>query len=251
MIIRRLFVSNRGEIAVRILRTARRLGIETILGVSDADLDSVPARLADECRRVGSALPKCYLDVGAIVDAARDAGADALHPGYGFLSENAELARACAAAAILFVGPAAATLDAAGDKLAARRHAEAAGLPVVPGGAAASYEEALAVARRTGWPVLIKAVGGGGGRGLRLAEDAADLRAQLERAVTEAHAAFGDARVYLERFVVRGRHVEVQVLGDGEDVIHLGERDCSVQRRYQKLIEETPAPRLQASLRRT
>jgi acetyl-CoA carboxylase biotin carboxylase subunit len=245
MIIRRLFVANRGEIAVRILRTAQRLGIDTVLGVSDADLDSVPARLADRCQRIGAApAAKSYLDIHAVIDAARTAGADALHPGYGFLSENAALARACRSAGILFVGPAAETLDAVGDKLNARRHAQAAGVPVVPGGAAESLEEAMAVAQRTGWPILIKAVGGGGGRGLRRVDDAAGLQEQLELAVTEARGAFGDPRVYVERFVPDGRHVEVQILGDGHEVVHLGTRDCSVQRRYQKLIEEAPAPLL-------
>jgi acetyl-CoA carboxylase biotin carboxylase subunit len=249
MIIRRLFVANRGEIAVRILRTARRLGIETVLGASDADLDSVPARLADRCQRLGTApAAKSYLDIHSVVGAARAAGADALHPGYGFLSENAALARACQAAGILFVGPEAQTLDAVGDKLSARRHALAAGVPVVPGGEAESLEEALTAARRTGWPILIKAVGGGGGRGLRRVDEPADLQAQLELAITEAHAAFGDPRVYIERFVADSRHVEVQILGDGHDVVHLGTRDCSVQRRFQKLIEEAPAPLLAAPL---
>jgi acetyl-CoA carboxylase, biotin carboxylase subunit len=249
MIIRRLFVANRGEIAVRILRTAGRLGLETVLGVSDADLDSVAARLADRCQRLGpAAAAKSYLDIQAVVSAARAAGADALHPGYGFLSENAELARACQSAGIVFVGPAAATLDAVGDKQRARHHAEAAGVPIVPGGEAASTAEALAVAQRTGWPLLIKAVSGGGGRGLRRVDGAAGLRAQLELAISEAQAAFGDPRVYIERFVADGRHVEVQILGDGLEVLHLGTRDCSVQRRYQKLIEEAPAPMLPAPL---
>jgi acetyl-CoA carboxylase biotin carboxylase subunit len=242
---RRLFIANRGEIAVRILRTAKRLGIETVLGASDADLDSVPARLADRCVRLGeAAAAKSYLDVAAVVGAARAAGADTLHPGYGFLSENPALARACDAAGIIFVGPTAATLDAVGDKLAARRHAQAAEVPVVPGGEATSIGEAQAIALRIGWPVLIKAVGGGGGRGLRRVDRAADLQAQLELAITEAAAAFADPRVYVERFVPGGRHVEVQILGDGQHVMHLGTRDCSVQRRYQKLIEEAPAPLL-------
>jgi acetyl-CoA carboxylase, biotin carboxylase subunit len=249
MIIRRLFVANRGEIAMRILRTARRLGIETVLGVSDADLDSVPARFADRSQRLGpAAAAKSYLDIDAVVGAARTVGADALHPGYGFLSENSGLARACEAAGILFIGPAPVTLDAVGDKLSARRHAQAAGVSIVPGGRAGTPEEALAVARHTGWPVLIKAVGGGGGRGLRRVDHAADLPAQFERAITEAHAAFGDPRVYLERFVPDGRHVEVQILGDAHDVAHLGTRDCSIQRRYQKLIEEAPAPLLAAPM---
>ena len=250
MRIRRLFIANRGEIAVRIIRSCRRLGIDTVLGASEADLDSTPARLADLCVCVGPAVAaKSYLDVGAVVAAARTAGVDALHPGYGFLAENAALARACEDAGIVFVGPTPTQLEAVGDKLAARRHAVDAGLPVVPGGPVASLAEARELAGRIGWPILIKAVGGGGGRGLKRLDNPANLGAQLELAMSEAQGAFGDARVYLERYVPSGRHVEVQLLGDGHEVIHLGDRDCSVQRRYQKLIEEGPAPDLPAGLR--
>ena len=249
MRIRRLFVANRGEIAVRILRTAQRLGLETVLGASDVDLDSVAARLADRCVRIGPApVAQSYLNVPAVIEAARACRADALHPGYGFLSENPALPRACEAAGIVLVGPDVATLEAVGDKLSARSHAQGSGVPVVPGGEAASLTQAEQLARAIGWPVLIKAVGGGGGRGLRRVEDAAALAGQLELAISEANAAFGNPRVYLERFVTAGRHVEVQILGDGHDVLELGLRDCSVQRRYQKLIEETPAPQLPAAL---
>ena len=245
MKIRRLFIANRGEIALRIVRGAQRLGIETILGASDADLDSVPARLADHCVRIGPApAAHSYLDVGAVMAAARAAAADALHPGYGFLSENAALARACEAAGLKFVGPSAATLEAVGDKLTARQHAAAAGVPVVPGASVASLAECEQQVRALGWPILIKAVGGGGGRGLRRVDSPAQLAAQLELAISEATAAFGNPRVYVERYVCGGRHVEVQLLGDESDVVHLGTRDCSVQRRYQKLIEEGPAPGL-------
>ena len=184
----------------------------------------------------------------AVVGAAVAAGADAVHPGYGFLSENARLARACAAAGVVFIGPSPETLEAAGDKLAAREHAVAAGLPVLPGGhvtPGAAGELAAAI----GYPVLVKAAGGGGGRGLRVVRDPAELDQAVAVASAEAGAAFGDPRVYLERYVERGRHVEVQLLGDGERVIHLGDRDCSVQRRYQKLIEEAPAPGLDDGLR--
>ena len=246
-ILRRVLVANRGEIAVRILRTCRSLGIETVLAVSDADAGSLPARLADAAIRIGPTAS--YLDVAAVVGAARAAGADAVHPGYGFLSESPRLARACAAAGLVFIGPTAEQLEAVGDKLAARGHAAAAGLPVVPGGAVGSAAEAAALAARIGWPVLVKAVGGGGGRGLRPVHQPADLGAAVERATAEAGAAFGDPRVYLERYVQPGRHVEVQLLGDGQRVIHLGDRDCSVQRRYQKLVEEAPAPRLDDALR--
>jgi acetyl-CoA carboxylase, biotin carboxylase subunit len=249
-ILRRVLVANRGEIAVRILRTCRALGIETVLAVSDADADSLPARLADAVIRIGPAAPAAsYLDVAAVVGAARAAGADAVHPGYGFLAESPRLARACAAGGLVFIGPTPGQLEATGDKLAARGRAAAAGLPVVPGGAVSSAAEAAALAAQIGWPVLVKAVGGGGGRGLRRVHEPADLGAAVERAMAEADAAFGDPRVYLERYVQPGRHVEVQLLGDGERVIHLGDRDCSVQRRYQKLVEEAPAPRLGDGLR--
>jgi len=249
-VLRRVLVANRGEIAVRILRTCRSLGIETVLAVSDADAGSLPARLADAAIRIGPAAPAAsYLDVAAVVGAARAAGADAVHPGYGFLAESPRLARACAAAGLVFIGPTAAQLEATGDKLAARGRAAAAGLPVVPGGAVTSAEEAAALAAQIGWPVLVKAVGGGGGRGLRPVGEPAGLGPAVERARAEADAAFGNPRVYLERYVQPGRHVEVQLLGDGERVIHLGDRDCSVQRRYQKLVEEAPAPRLGDGLR--
>jgi acetyl-CoA carboxylase, biotin carboxylase subunit len=250
MILRRLLVANRGEIAVRVLRTCQRLGIETVLAASEADLDSVPARMADRTVCIGPAAPAAsYLDVDAVVHAAVASGADAVHPGYGFLAENRRLAEACAAAGVVFVGPTAAQLDAAGDKLAARAHAVAAGLPVLPGGPVGGAAEALRLAREVGWPVLVKAVGGGGGRGLRVVADPARLAETVQRATAEAGAAFGDPRVYLERFLPAGRHVEVQLLGDGQTVIHLGDRDCSVQRRYQKLLEEAPAPGLSEELR--
>jgi len=247
--LRRVLVANRGEIAVRVIRTCRRLGIETVLTVSDADAGSRPARLADEVISIGPAPASAsYLNIDAVVSAAVAAGAGAVHPGYGFLSENARLARACAAAEIVFVGPDPEVLEATGDKLAAREHAVAAGLSVLPGGHV-TPGEATEVAARIGFPVLVKAAGGGGGRGLRVVRDPAELAHAVAVASAEADAAFGDPRVYLERYVERGRHVEVQLLGDGEHVIHLGDRDCSVQRRYQKLIEEAPAPGLDDGLR--
>ena len=184
-----------------------------------------------------------------MVRAARAVAVDAVHPGYGFLSENPALARACAQAGVVFVGPSVESLQAVGDKLTARAHALAAGLPVVPGGAAADLAAARAVAAEVGYPLLVKAVGGGGGRGMKLVGSAADLAATLDLAVSEAAAAFGDPRVYLERYVTSGRHVEVQVLGDGSRAVALGDRDCSVQRRYQKLLEEAPAPLLPDALR--
>jgi acetyl-CoA carboxylase biotin carboxylase subunit len=250
MILRRVLVANRGEIAVRVLRTCQRLGIETVLAASEADLDSVPARMADRTVCIGAAAPAAsYLDVDAVVSAAVATGADAVHPGYGFLAENRQLAEACSAAGVVFVGPTAAQLGAAGDKLAARAHAVAAGLPVLPGGPVGGTAQALRLAREAGWPVLVKAVGGGGGRGLRVVADPDRLAAMVQHATAEAGAAFGDPRVYLERFLPSGRHVEVQLLGDGHTVIHLGDRDCSIQRRYQKLLEEAPAPGLGEELR--
>ena len=250
MIIRRILIANRGEIAVRIVRTCQRLGIETVLAASEADLDSLAARLADRTICIGPAKSAAsYLSVDAVVGAALAAQADAIHPGYGFLSENQRLAQACSAAGIVFIGPTAAQLDAVGDKLKARGHALAAGLPVVPGGEVDSIEEAHAVAEKTGWPILIKAVSGGGGRGMKLVHEPEKLAATIELAMAEAHASFGDPRVYLERYVASGRHVEVQVLGDGENIVHLGTRDCSIQRRYQKLVEEAPAPNLRDGLR--
>ncbi|HTX62445.1 MAG TPA: biotin carboxylase N-terminal domain-containing protein [Acidimicrobiales bacterium] len=250
MRIRRLLVANRGEIALRILRTCERLGVETVLAASDADLDSPAARRADLVVRLGPSPPReSYLSVDAVVRAARAAGATAVHPGYGFLSENPALAVACAEAGLIFVGPSAEHLRALGDKLQARALAVAAGLPILPGGEVASAGDAEAMLTRTGLPVLVKAVGGGGGRGMRLVSEARDLAGALDLSTAEARGAFGDGRVYLERHVAHGRHVEVQLLADGERVLHVGERDCSVQRRYQKLLEEAPAPALSETLR--
>lgn len=246
---RRVFIANRGEIAARIIRTCRKLRIETVLATSTADHDSLPARLADRTVCIGPARPsESYLKVDTIVHAALATKSDAIHPGYGFLSERAALASMCEAKGVVFIGPTAAQIEAVGDKVRARSEAEAADVPVVPGSAVASVDEAVAAARVIGVPLLVKAVGGGGGRGMKRVDRLEDLPATLELAAAEAGAAFGDARVYLEQFIARGRHVEVQVLGDGNGrVIHLGERDCSVQRRYQKLVEETPAPGLSAA----
>jgi len=243
MNIRRVFIANRGEIAVRIIRACRSLGVETVVAASEADLDAVPARLADRTICIGPPRSSdSYLNVEAIVEAAVRTKADAIHPGYGFLSENVRLARACRARGLVFIGPSEANLEAVGDKLRARRHAVEAGLPLAAGGPVDSTGQAMALAERIGWPLLVKAVGGGGGRGLKLVSEPSRLAETVELAKAEAGAAFADSRVYLERFVASGRHVEVQIVGDGESVIHLGDRDCSVQRRYQKLVEEAPAP---------
>lgn len=241
--IKRLFIANRGEIALRIIRTAQRLGITTILGASEADRDSLPARLADEVMILGPApSSQSYLDVDRVVDAAKRAKACAVHPGYGFLSENARFAAAVEEAGIIFVGPALSSLEAMGDKLMARSFAIRVGLPVVPGGEAGSKVEARARAEAAGFPVLLKAVSGGGGRGMKRVDRMEDLDSQIDMAMAEALAAFGDSRIYVERYIGRGRHVEVQILGDGQRAIHLGTRDCSIQRRFQKLVEEAPAP---------
>jgi acetyl-CoA carboxylase, biotin carboxylase subunit len=248
--IRRILIANRGEIAVRIIRTCQKLGVETVLAASDADLDSVPARLAGRIVRIGPPAPaKSYLDPQAIVTAARDAKADAIHPGYGFLSENATLVRACESAGLIFIGATEEQLKSVGDKWRAREIAEAAGLPVIPGGFVSSPSQAQRLAEAIGYPLLVKAVGGGGGRGMKRVGDSSALAETVTLATAEADAAFADSRVYLERFVSRCRHIEVQLLGDGDNIIHLGERDCSVQRRYQKIVEEAPAPNLPMSLR--
>ncbi|HYL61318.1 MAG TPA: biotin carboxylase N-terminal domain-containing protein [Candidatus Methylomirabilis sp.] len=250
MILRRILIANRGEIAARIIRTCQRLGIETILAASEADLESVPAREADRTVCIGPAEPLgSYLNVEAIIAAATACKAQAIHPGYGFLSENARLADACRRAGVIFAGPGAEQLEAVGDKLRAREHAVAVGLPVLPGGEVRDLAEARKLAAEIGYPLLVKAVAGGGGRGMKLVAEAAQFGTAFPLAMAEARVAFGDPRVYLEHYVPKGRHVEVQVLGDGEDVIHLGTRDCSAQRRYQKLVEEAPAPQLRESLR--
>jgi acetyl-CoA carboxylase, biotin carboxylase subunit len=241
--IRRLFIANRGEIALRVIRTAQRMGIVTILGASEADAHSLPAQMADEVVIIGPApSAQSYLSVGAVIAAAKASRADAIHPGYGFLSENAAFATAATEAGIIFVGPDVSSLHAMGDKLMARKVGMEAGLPVVPGGEAADKDAVRAQAERTGYPLLLKAVSGGGGRGMKRVNAAEELESQIDLAMTEAQAAFGDPRIYVERYVARGRHVEVQVLGDGLSAIHLGTRDCSIQRRFQKLVEEAPAP---------
>ena len=236
---------------MRVIRSCKSLGIETVLAASEADMNSLPARFADRTLCIGPARPSdSYLKVDTIVQAALGVKAEAIHPGYGFLSERAALARLCEEEGVVFIGPTSDQIDAVGDKLRARAEAEAVGVPTAPGGPVETVGEAMMLGREIGPPLLIKAVGGGGGRGMKRVDRLEDLADAMKLAAAEAGAAFGDARVYLERFVARGRHVEVQILGDGEGhVVHLGDRDCSVQRRYQKLIEETPAPGLSAGFR--
>ncbi|BBT14473.1 MULTISPECIES: acetyl-CoA carboxylase biotin carboxylase subunit [Pseudomonadaceae] len=250
--IRKLLVANRGEIAVRIIRAAQGLGIPTVAACSEADVDALPARLADEVRVIGPArADRSYLNGEALIAAALDSGADAIHPGYGFLSENAAFAQAVVEAGLVFVGPDAATIRQMGDKAEARRTAKAAGVPVVPGspGELDSLEAALACAVEVGYPLLIKASAGGGGRGIRIAHDAEELAREFPLAQREAQAAFGSGAVYLERFIRQARHIEVQVLGDGQHAVHLFERECSLQRRRQKVFEEAPSPALSEAQR--
>jgi acetyl-CoA carboxylase biotin carboxylase subunit len=252
MRIRRLFIANRGEIAVRINRAARELGMTVIQAHSDADKDSLAVALADEAVPIGPApAAKSYLNIETVVAAAKASGADAVHPGYGFLAENPRFADAVEAAGLTFVGPTGETIRLLGDKVAAREAAARAGVPVVPGsdGRIAELSEAGRLAREIGFPVLIKAAAGGGGRGIRIVESEADLDRNLGQAAAEAQAAFGDGGLYLEKAIPRARHVEVQILGDGRRVVHCFERECSLQRRRQKVWEEAPAVTLDGAHR--
>jgi acetyl-CoA carboxylase, biotin carboxylase subunit len=250
--IRRLLVANRGEIAVRILRAGFDEGMTTAVVTSEADRASLPALLADRAVTIGPGpAPESYLRVDAVINAALLLGCDAIHPGYGFLSERPELAQACEENGIVFVGPSVDSLVRGGDKTASRNLARSLGVPVSEGVEPEGDDDAvLAQVEEIGYPVLIKAAAGGGGRGMKLVRSATELLPAMEAGTSEALQAFGDGRVFIERFVERGRHIEVQVLGDGEGgVVHLGERDCSVQRRYQKIIEEAPAIALSDELR--
>lgn len=251
--IARLLVANRGEIALRIIRACREMAIESVAVYSDADAGAPHARAADYAVRIGPApAAESYLKIAAVIDAARRTGADALHPGYGFLSENAALARACEAAGIRFVGPPADAIERMGSKIAARDLMAGAGVPIVPGRTPADQTDAgiAAAARTVGFPVLVKAAAGGGGKGMRVADDERALAEAAPAARREAQAAFGDGTLYVERRLRRPRHVEVQVFADAQgNVVHLFERECSVQRRHQKIIEESPSPALTPALR--
>ena len=252
---RKLLIANRGEIACRVMRTADRLGVRTVAVYSDADRDALHVETADEAWRLGPApASQSYLDIDRVIAAAAASGADAVHPGYGFLSENPEFVEACAAAGIVFVGPPTAAVRAMGLKDAAKRLMEAAGVPVVPGYHGEEQDDAalLAHARRIGFPVLVKAVAGGGGKGMRRADTEAGFADALEGARREARASFGDGRVLVERWIARPRHVEVQVFADAHgNAVHLFERDCSLQRRHQKVVEEAPAPGMTPAMRTT
>jgi geranyl-CoA carboxylase alpha subunit len=249
----KVLIANRGEIALRVMRSARGLGLGVVAVYSDADRDSLHVRQADSAVRIGEALPtQSYLKIPAIIAAAKVSGADAVHPGYGFLAENEAFAQACKNAGLVFIGPSPQAIEAMGNKAGAKEIMRKAGVPCVPGyqGADQGDEVMLAEARQIGFPVMIKAVGGGGGRGMRLVADAASFPDTLRSARSEAKAAFGDPTVILERAIQNPRHIEIQVFGDSHgNAVHLGERDCSVQRRHQKLIEEAPSPAVTPELR--
>ena len=251
---KKILIANRGEIAIRILRACRELGVGAVAVFSEADRASLHVRLADEAYPIGpSPSRESYLRIDKLMDVARRADCDALHPGYGFLAENPELARACLAAGITFIGPAAEAMEQMGSKTAARQLARRAGVPTVPGVVEPieGLEKASQLARGTGFPVLLKAVAGGGGKGMRLVTGEAELPAAWRDASSEALNAFGDPRLYIEKYLDRPRHIEIQILADQHGhIVYLGERECSVQRRHQKVIEEAPSPVVDAPLRR-
>jgi acetyl-CoA carboxylase, biotin carboxylase subunit len=250
--IRRILIANRGEIALRIVRACRELGIESVLAYSEADAQSLPAKGADRAVCIGGAAAAAsYLSKERLVGAAVAFGVDAIHPGYGFLAENAAFAELCQQQSVTFIGPSAEVIRAMGDKIEARKIAAAAGVPTIPGsdGAVADASVARAIAETIGYPILVKAAAGGGGRGMRVIASRAELDRGLSEAMGEAQTAFGDASVYVEKYLTDIRHLEVQVLGDGSDTIHLGERDCSSQRRNQKLVEEAPCAAIDAATR--
>ena len=250
---RKILIANRGEIALRIIRAARELGIETVAVYSEADRDSLHVRLADEAVCIGPPpSSSSYLHIPRIISAAEVTASDAIHPGYGFLSENAHFAEICETCKIRFIGPTSEMIRKMGDKAEARRTMVAAGVPVTPGsqGTIDSVDEAVRVAKELGYPVIIKAAAGGGGKGMRIAHDESSLQNGIRTATAEAEANFGSGAVYLERYVQKPRHIEVQIMGDRHgSIVHLGERECSIQRRHQKLIEESPSPALTPELR--
>jgi len=250
---KKVLIANRGEIALRIIRACRELDIQTVAVYSDADRESLHVRFADDDVCIGPAPAReSYLKIPRLIAAAEIAGADAIHPGYGFLAENAEFAETCAASNITFIGPTASQIRLMGDKASARRTMAEVGVPIVPGtpGPVEDADEALGFAREIGFPVIIKAAAGGGGKGMRVANDADDFARAFQLARSEALSAFGSGDVYVEKYLARPRHIEFQIMGDSHgNVIHLGERDCSVQRRHQKLIEEAPSPGMTPELR--
>ena len=250
---KKVLIANRGEIALRVIRACRELSIQTVAVYSEADRESLHVRFADDDVCIGPAPARdSYLKIPRIIAAAEIAGADAIHPGYGFLAENAEFAETCAASNITFIGPTAEQIRVMGDKAAARNAMQSVGVPIIPGtpGGVEDPEEALKFAHEIGFPVIIKAAAGGGGKGMRVATEPDDFIRSFQLARSEALSAFGNGEVYIEKYLTKPRHVEFQVMGDKHgNVVHLGERDCSVQRRHQKLIEESPSPALDADLR--
>lgn len=250
----KVLVANRGEIAVRIIRALKEMGIKSIAVHSEADRDSLHVRMADQSVCIGPASStSSYLSIPSIISAAQITGADAIHPGYGFLAENAYFAEMCTANNIVFIGPSASSIEAMGDKVKARDMARAAGVPLVPGsdGAVSNAKDALQIANEVGYPVLVKAAAGGGGRGMRLAHNRDDLKEALQTASAEAKAAFGSAEVYIEKYIEEPRHIEIQILSDSHgNAIYLGERDCSLQRRNQKLLEEAPSAFVDEEMRK-
>lgn len=251
---KKVLIANRGEIAVRIIRACRELGVRCIAVYSTADRNSLHAQIADEAICIGPPATKdSYLNMNAIIQAALNSGADAIHPGFGFLSENSEFARLCEKNGIVFIGPSYESIDMLGNKAAAKETMKAAGVPVIPGseGAVKSLEEARAIADKAGYPVLVKASAGGGGRGIRRVDSPKELEAQMTAAQQEAKNFFGDDTVYIEKFLINPHHVEIQIIADKQgDYIYLGERDCSMQRRNQKVLEECPSPIVDEELRR-
>jgi acetyl-CoA carboxylase biotin carboxylase subunit len=250
--LKRVLIANRGEIALRIVRACHEEGLEAVAVYSTADRSSPHVRAADHAVAIGPATPsQSYLNIDRLVEAARSSGADAVHPGYGFLAERAPFAEAVERAGLVWVGPPPQAIRAMGDKTEARRRMQAAGVPIVPG-ASAPFDElgpALGLAREVGYPVMVKASAGGGGKGMRVVRTPEELPGAVESAASEALKAFGDASVYLEKYIERPRHVEIQILADDRRTIHLGERECSIQRRHQKLVEEAPSPAVDSELR--
>ncbi len=251
---KKILIANRGEIAVRVIRACRELGITSVAIYSDVDRASLHVRKADEAYHIGApAAAESYLNIAKILDVAKQSGADAIHPGYGFLSENAKFAQACDGAGVKFIGPSPASMEMMGSKTRARQEMEKAGVPFVPGTSRGleSGEQAEQVAAKIGYPVMLKAAAGGGGKGMRLVHTPKELKSALQAAQSEAERAFGDREVYVEKAIVNPRHIEMQVLADEYgNTVYLGERECSIQRRHQKVLEEAPSPIVDADMRR-